>query len=327
MKGLFCLGLCLTFCVSAFSRTLPQQENVQSFIGAMVSEHHYNRQTLEALFDQVKLKPSIIKAMNRPYESMTWKKYRDLFLTKTKIANGVTFWKQHQTLLSTISKKYQVNPEILVATVGVEAAYGKNTGTYRVMDALSTLAFDYPRRAPFFQNELEQYLLFIRRYNIKPFSVYGSYAGAIGQPQFMPSNIRKFAVDYTKQHTIDLSHNEADVLASIANYYHHNTWRYNQPIATRAILTHSAKHNIQNYLGKTSYTINALHHRGIAGETPLPSDTRVSIIQLKSKNTAEYWLGLHNFYVITRYNPSDFYAMVVYQLAQKIKTRHYTTRG
>ena len=185
------LLLCLFFSLfnSAFATKLLEQDDVQSFINTMVTQHHYNRQTLEDIFNQVSIKNSIIKAMNRPYESITWDKYRSLFLKKSNIRNGVKFWQKNKTLLATISKKYRVDPAIIVATVGVESAYGRNTGSYRVLDALATLSFDYPRRATFFQNELKEFLLFIKRYHIKPFSVYGSYAGAIGQLQFIDNSI------------------------------------------------------------------------------------------------------------------------------------------
>ena len=195
------------------------QPKVKKFITQMVHQHHFNRKKLIALFNQVKIKPAIMQSIKTPLEKKPWYTYQMLFVTEWRIRQGVHFWNKYQKALEKAEKTYGVPASIIVATIGVETKYGKHTGNYRVIDALSNIAFSDSPRSPFFRKELEQFLLLTREQHLNPLKVMGSYAGAIGQPQFMPSSYRHYAVNFSGNPKIDLSNNEIDVIGSIANYY------------------------------------------------------------------------------------------------------------
>lgn len=320
LKCLACAVLIFFAINAAFSLDrLSQQPNVKQFIHKMVRQHGFNQQKLEELFDQVTIQHSIIQAMNRPYEAKPWDQYRALFITPARIKNGVAFWHQYHHTLEKVAKKYKVSPAIIVATIGVESAYGKSKGSYGVLNVLTTLAFHFPRRAQFFQKELVSFLLMARQLHQDPTSFKGSYAGAIGQAQFMPSSFLAYAVDYDKKGKIDLSNNEDDVIASIANYYHKNGWRLGQPVAVKAIVNGSKYKDLQYIHGKPTYSLTTLKNYQIQPSKAVPHYLKAKLITLESENSPEFWLGFYNFYVITRYNTSNLYAMVVYQLANTIE--------
>lgn len=296
---------------------LTKQPDVQAFIQLMVKKHGFKKTTLTALFNAVKIRPQVMKHINKPLEKETWRTYQLLFVNEWRISHGVKFWNKYNDALKRAEAAYGVPASIIVATIGVETKYGQNNGEYRVMDALTNIAFSGTSRAAFFRKELEQFLLLTREQHLDPLQVFGSYAGAIGQPQFMPSSYRYYAVNFSKSGKIDLMHNEIDVIGSIANYYKQHGWKPNQPIAVEATLVGNRYHDLlSNKAINHAFTLQQIAKYGIVPKNKIV-DPRlpIKLIELQSHYTNEYWLGFNNFEVIKRYNPSDLYAMAVYQLS------------
>jgi membrane-bound lytic murein transglycosylase B len=293
---------------------------VQVFINEMVARHGFSKQELENVFSQARRDDSILEAMSRPAEkTKPWYEYRKIFLTQSRIDGGVAFWNQHADALAKAEKTYGVDAQIIVAIIGVETRYGGNTGRYRVLDALTTLAFDYPPRSKFFRGELEQYLLLARADHIDLLNTTGSYAGAMGYGQFMPSSYQRYAVDLDQDGKRDLWGSPLDIVGSVANYLHEHGWEPGYPVTVRASVTGNGYESVLKKGLKPETTISALRTEGITASKPLPGDTLAALISLDQKSGPEYWLGLNNFYVITRYNHSPLYAMAVYQLSEEIR--------
>lgn len=315
---LFCGLTQLAFADEAF----VNRSDVQSYIQEMVKKYHFSKSYLVDLFTQVKIRPQVIKHINKPLEKEPWRLYQMLFVNEWRISHGVEFWKKYEAVLEKAEKQYGVPASIIVATIGIETRYGQRVGDYRVMDSLSNLAFSTSPRANFFRKELTEFLLLSREQKLEPMKVMGSYAGAIGQPQFMPSSYRYYAVNFSGSGKTDLMHNEVDVIGSIANYYRLHGWTTDEPVAVQAVMTG----NHYNYLTKAdkpnqSYTFDDLSRYGILPKAKVEhDDLRVKIIPLENRYSTEYWLGFRNFDVIKRYNASDLYAMAVYQLSYYIKT-------
>jgi len=213
---------------------LSQRKDVNAFIDQMVKKHHFKKANLKKLFAQVKVRKKVLEYFNKPFESKPWSTYRRLFVDKKRIDNGVKFWDKHAKILARAQKKYGVDPSIIVATLGVETRYGTYTGGFRVIDSLASLGFTQSRRSSFFRKELEQFLLLTREQHLNPLEVTGSYAGAIGVPQFMPSSYRTYAVDYTNNGSANLMDNTDDIISSVANYYKRKGWKKDQPVAVPA---------------------------------------------------------------------------------------------
>ena len=313
MTGL--MAACLfTSAAGAFSR--PE---LSDFINEMVKEHDFKKQELTALFDQVELRPKIIAAITRPAEGKAWFEYRPIFVTPESIEGGLDFWSEHADILARAERTYGVPPEIITAIIGVETRYGQNTGSYRVLDALSTLAFDYPKRAKFFRSELKEYLILTREENIEPLSIKGSYAGAMGYPQFIPSSYRNFAVDFDNDGRRDLLNNITDVIGSVANYFSKHGWQPGAAVAVPATVSGDKYTALLGQL-KPEISLRNLKQRGVSFDTGnLRDDQRGALLEFETESGMEYWVGLQNFYTITRYNHSPLYAMAVYQLSQAIR--------
>jgi membrane-bound lytic murein transglycosylase B len=313
---LFILLSCPTFANSNFAA----RPDVQAFIDQMVKRHQFNRQDLITLFSEVKVYPQVMKHINKPLEKEPWHTYQMLFVNEWRIQHGVDFWNKYENALKQAEKTYGVPASVIVATIGIETKYGQRTGDYRVIDSLSNIAFSNSSRAPFFRKELEQFLLLSREENIDPFKIMGSYAGAIGQPQFMPSSYRYYAVNFSGSGKTDLMHNEIDVIGSIANYYSKHGWKNNEPIATQAmIIGDRYNYLMRNNKIKQPLTIEELSRYGIIPKNKIAQDDlKVKVIELENRYSKEYWLGFNNFAVIKRYNPSDLYAMAVFQLSNYI---------
>jgi membrane-bound lytic murein transglycosylase B len=292
-----------------------------AFIDKMVAQHHFDRKKLLALFAKAEKKQSILDAIARPAEKVKpWYEYRKIFITKERIEQGVQFWRENQAILTEVERSYQVNAKMIVAIIGVETGYGRNTGKYRVIDALSTLSFDYPPRADFFIKELEAFLLLSKQQNQDPLSLTGSYAGAMGYGQFMPSSVRNFAVDNNGDGLVDIWTNKGDAIASVANYFKAHGWQYRAPVFTLA--KKSAEFNAQllNTKAKPSRSLNELRGLGIS---PLsgsyPASLPAEALSYELESGMEYWLGFNNYYVITRYNRSQMYALAAWQLSEAIE--------
>jgi membrane-bound lytic murein transglycosylase B len=303
---------------------IKDQETVDGFIKQMVTTHQFNEAALTDLFDKVELKQDIIKRISSPSESLPWYKYQKIFLKEPRIKSGVQFWRENDGTLAAVEKETGVPAAIIVAIIGVETQYGQNTGHYRVIDALSTLAFAYPPRSQFFRSELENFLLLCREEHIDPLKPTGSYAGAMGMPQFMPSSYRHYAVDFNKDNHRDIWHDPSDVIASIANYFAKHGWQTNQPVIVpfsdrnhKSVLSFNYLKENLSFIKSNSTNPNI--------STPLLSTQKAKTIAFEQENGEELWATSDNFYVITRYNKSPLYAMAVYQLSLAISNQRVSS--
>ncbi|MDF3983909.1 lytic murein transglycosylase B [Luteibacter sp. PPL201] len=277
---------------------------------------------LNRLLDGAKKQQSIIDAMNRPAEGKAWKDYRPIFLTEERIQAGADFYREHRKLLDTIGRRYGVPPEYIVAIVGVETFYGRNTGKYKVLDALTTLAFYYPKRAPFFRGELKTLLELPSNHLAGPIdTLTGSYAGAQGWGQFMPSSIRQWGVDYDGDGRIDMKGNLGDIFASVANYFAEHGWETGGPVAAPAQPDRRAKAPGVPKDWHPTGTVEGFVADGFAPVQHLNPGRPAQLLRLDGPNGDEYWFTFQNFYVITTYNRSPMYALAVHQLAQEIRAR------
>lgn len=324
VRSLTVLLACLLFAVAPASvraedpTALANPAAVNAFIAKMVKEHNFNSASLTELFEKVHLHQSIIDAISRPAESKPWFEYRQIFVNRERVRGGVLFWDENKDIIAKAAEAYQVAPEILVAIVGVETRYGKNTGNYPVIDSLSTLAFAYPPRAKFFQSELEQYLLMTREESLDPLQQKGSYAGAMGMPQFISSSFRRYAVDFDRDGKRNLWDNTSDALGSVANYFHKHGWRYNKPVAEKVTVSGLKYRELIDDSLKPRFTPEQMRLAGVALNGNVPADNKGCLIELDSGNGPEYWAVWENFYVISRYNHSALYAMAVHQLSNEI---------
>ncbi|MFI8482452.1 lytic murein transglycosylase B [Pseudomonas sp. NPDC078700] len=296
-----------------------QSPEVTSFITEMTRDYGFADEQLVSLFGEVERKQSILDAISRPAERVKpWKDYRPIFITDSRIARGVDFWRQHEAALARAEKEYGVPAQYIVAIIGVETFYGGNTGNYRVLDALSTLAFDYPPRAPFFRKELREFLMLSREEQVDPITLKGSYAGAMGLPQFMPSSFRAYAVDFDGDGHINIWSNPDDAIGSVASYFKRHGWLPREPVVSRASVSgDKVDQGLTEGLDPVK-NVNQLNELGWSTEDKLDGEMPVTAFRLEGVDGDEYWLGLPNFYVITRYNRSSMYAMAVTQLAQLI---------
>jgi membrane-bound lytic murein transglycosylase B len=320
-------GLSRTLLLAALTVSLPvtagnysQQPQGQAFIERMVDKHGFDRNELVSVLDNAERREDILELMRKPAEKrLRWFEYRKIFLTQSRIEGGVAFWEENTELLGQAVAKYGVDPQIIIAIIGVETRYGSNTGRHRVLDALATLSFDYPPRSEFFTGELEQYLLLAREEDIDLLTSTGSYAGAMGYGQFIPSSYRNYAVDFDGDGKRDLWGNKADIIGSVANYFHAHGWTPGPPVATRADVEGNDYQTVLDLGYKPNTVLDAMRHDGITPVIPLPDELLASLISFEQKDGPEYWLGFDNFYVITRYNHSPLYAMAVYQLSEEIR--------
>ena len=292
---------------------------VAEFVGEMTRDHGFAAEQLTALFDQVERKQAILDAISRPAEKVKpWKEYRPIFLTEARISKGVDFWNQHAEALARAEQEYGVPAEVIVAIIGVETFYGGNTGSWRVLDALSTLCFDYPPRAEFFCQQLREFLILAREQQVEPLSLKGSYAGAMGLPQFMPSSFRAYAVDFDGDGHIDIWTNPVDAIGSVASYFKRHGWASGEPVVSRAqVKGESAESGLTQGLDPVK-NVGELRALGWVSGDVLRDDIPVTAFRFDGAEGQEYWMGLPNFYVITRYNRSAMYAMAVHQLSGEL---------
>jgi len=294
----------------------------QAFIDKMVKEHQFDAAEISALLGQAKKQQSIIDAMSRPAEKrLNWGQYRKIFITDKRIKGGMKFLEENQALLEQAEKTYGVPAQIITAIVGVETFYGRITGKYSVLDSLYTLGFHYPPRAKFFRSELEEFLQLTREEGVPPTEPLGSYAGAMGRPQFISSSFRAYAVDFDKDGKRDIWENNADVIGSVANYFKRHGWKAGEPVAQ---LVTGAKKGFEKEIKagyKPSLNVSALVNKGIILSSPLDKDAQVALLEMESDDGNEYWVASPNFYAITRYNHSPLYAMAVFQLSEAIRQR------
>jgi membrane-bound lytic murein transglycosylase B len=299
-----------------------RRPDVKEFIAHMADTSSFKKRQLRKLLKAAQSQPAIIEAMDRPAEkARPWFEYRPIFVTERRIREGTDFWIAHRQALDQAAVRSGVAPEYLAAILGVETYYGRLTGSYRVIDALATLAFDYPARAKFFRDELEQFLLLTRDMRLDPLSVKGSYAGAMGAPQFMPSNYRRFAVDADADGRIDLWNNWPDVCASVGNYLKEHGWNSGEPVLSEANVAADNATELDGRKLALSETVGSLHAKGVSFDSALAEDAPALLIAADETDGVHWRVGYNNFYVITRYNHSALYAMAVFELAAAVKQR------
>jgi membrane-bound lytic murein transglycosylase B len=315
---------------TAAPKGYPERADVRAFIDEMAVADGYDRATLRRAFAQARFQPKIIEAMDRPLvEPPKWFEYAPRFLSDARIAGGVAWWNANAAALTRAEERFGVPAEIIVAIVGVESYYGRNTGSHRALDALSTLAFDYPRRAAFFRGELRQFLLLAREQHVPPLEFRGSYAGALGLPQFMPSSYRTYAVDFDGNGRIDLWGSPADIAGSVASFLARHDWQRGQPVLLRAAIAEESLTALRGRLDggiSERRSLDAWAADGVAAAWA-PADLAaepVGVLLLEEQDAdgvedASYWIACQNFYVLTRYNRSRLYAAAVNELARAIK--------
>ena len=310
-----------------------QRADVRAFAAEIAASTDLTQRDVEHWLARAKYQPKIVAAMDRPLlVPPKWFEYSPPLLSPDRVSAGVAFWRANAYLLARAEAMYGVPAEVVVAILGVETIYGRNTGRFRVIDALATLAFDYPRRAPFFRGELREYLLLAHEQRWSPLVPTGSFSGAMGMPQFMPGSHRQYAVDFDGDGRIDLWHDSADVIGSVANYLARHDWLEGQPILLPArIVAESQDAALRRLDGGISERrpLSAWAADGVdAADVPADVATEpVGLLLLEEppdngEARASYWIAFPNFYVITRYNKSRLYAATVFALAQALKTAH-----
>jgi membrane-bound lytic murein transglycosylase B len=326
----------LTSLVSAAPKSAPksapkQAPNIPTFADEpaaiafardLESRHGFSADELIGQFAQVRPNATVLKLIQPPASPLqrSWERYRPRFLNERRIEGGVRFWQKNAGSLAKASALYGVPEEIIVAIIGVETEYGRNTGGFRVLEALATLAFNYPPRADFFRTELEQFLLLARENKLDPLAVKGSFAGAIGIPQFMPGSQRRYAVDFDGDQRIDLANSIDDAIGSVGRFLEQHGWQAGQPIAAPTITSGTPAAELIQAGLRPSLKVADLADQGIRAN--IDGQLSAALIDLVSPGReTEYWLGFENFYVITRYNRSSFYAMSVFQLGEEIRSR------
>ena len=299
-----------------------KRPEVKQFIAHMVDTYSFKKRALRKLLKGAESQPAIIEAMGKPAEkAKLWYEYRPIFLNERRIREGTEFWIAHRQALDQASIRSGVAPEYLAAILGVETYYGRLTGSYRVLDALVTLSFDYPAREKFFRDELEQFLLLTRDLRLDPKTIKGSYAGAMGAPQFMPSNYRRYAVDADSNGHIDLWSDWPDVCASVGNYLKEHGWNAGEPVLGEATIAPEKAADLDGRTLALSETVASLGAKGVSFDSPLPAEAPAILIAADEADGVHWRVGYNNFYVITRYNHSALYAMAVYELATAVKQR------
>ncbi|HUQ73897.1 MAG TPA: lytic murein transglycosylase B [Burkholderiales bacterium] len=321
----FCVMLALALPAASQPAAQPygERSEVQAFIADLVQRHGFTESELQQLFSKVQRTDPVLQFMT-PAERPTWQDYRAMFVNEARIAAGLAFWKANRRALARAEREYGVPAQFIVAIIGVETYYGRNMGRWRVIDALSTLAFDYPSRAPFFRGELEQYLLLAREGGLDVFALRGSYAGAIGIPQFMPGSLRRYGVDFDGDGAIDLRRSSVDAVGSVANFLKEHGWRAGEPVIYRARVTNDAARKYVDGSVTPKYPVGEL----IAGGLELhPAPASTEALGVLVALGEDHRVGLQNFWVITRYNRSAFYATVVSDLAAALAERRAQSAG
>jgi len=311
-------------CFASPSHAGPYSETPESrdFVREMSERYGFEAERVSAILADAQRRDSILEAISRPAEkTLEWYEYRRIFMREERIEQGVGFLRKHQEAFDRAEREYGVPASIVAAIIGVETWYGTYKGKYRVLDALATLAFDYPPRSRFFRSELVQYLLMTREQGFDPMALTGSYAGAMGYGQFISSSYRHYALDFDGDDVADILTNPVDAIGSVANYFHAHRWQNGEPVAEQ--VSDSLPKNSPLLTGELQPTlmVNDYRQAGINPKTDVPGDAKARAIHLLGEEGSELWLTYHNFYVITRYNHSHLYAMAVHQLAGALEER------
>lgn len=304
------------------------RDDVQHFIQFMHQQHNFDSDKLTQLFNTIPQqapqkakheKHGVIHEMQSKHDFVPWYQYRPIFIKSDTIQAGAQFWYNNRHWLNKAQTRFGVPASVIVATIGIETHYGEQLGTHPIFKSLSVLTFDYPHRHDFFRQQLIAFLLYCRDNGFDPKTLKGSYAGALGQPQFMPTSIRDLAIDFDDTDKIDLYHDSADAIGSVAHYYAEHGWQPGKPIATKALIRNHQQ--LKDLLNKTSHpkmTLRQFKKHGIDPRMKLDQDLKANLVKLKGENHPIYWLTFHNFDVIKTYNSSTDYAMALYQLSHKL---------
>lgn len=296
------------------------QSDVDAFIKEYVGKHDVSEAELRGLLETAEFQQDIIDKISKPAEgTMTWERYRKIFVTEERAQAGVEFWKEHKETVAKVSQETGVNEEIILGIIGVETYFGRIKGSYKVLDALYTLGFGYPKRGKFFKSELAKYLELTSKEDLDPKTIKGSYAGAMGYTQFMPSSYLAYAKSFDEGGTADLINDPADAIASVANYLKVHRWKRDQPVAASAKFTRELT-NLNKQSLKPKNKLSDYTSLGIEPGITASGETPATLVILDMEEGKEHWYGFDNFYVITRYNHSPMYAMAVFQLAEKMKS-------
>ena len=323
MRIAFVLGVATLLLYGPADADYSERKDVLAYVDSLVAQHGFAKQGLLDIFADAAHRPNIVEAISRPKErTLKWYEYRRIFLQEARIDGGVAFWRQNAAALQEAEDTFKVAPEYVVAVIGVETYFGKVMGSHRVLDALSTLAFDYPPRADFFRGQLTELLLLAREESRSVTEFKGSYAGAMGYGQFIPSSYRSFAVDFDGDGARDIWTNVTDAIGSVANYFAAHDWRHAGQVALPVQMAQPERADAVANEGLTlKRTVDELRALGVQAPH-LDGKAKAGLLRMALKNGHEYWMALHNFHVITRYNRSRMYALAVHQLSQAIKKRH-----
>ena len=300
---------------------LKKHPALQSFATEMEQKYGFSRTELQRAFRCARIRPEIVEAMERPKELLPWYQYKQIFLTEENVSRGVQFWDEHAATLTRAAEQYGVAPEIIVAIIGVETRFGRHAGNYPVLDALTTLTLDYPSRSEFFRGQLAEYLLLARELDTDPCRIKGSYAGAMGLPQFMPSSYRQYAVDFDGDGKRDILASPDDAIGSVAHYLQENGWKAGAPVMEEVRLEGTLYFWIEKLGLKPALPVQQLPAYGIFPRRLDDGQRRAALISFEGDYGPFYRLGYNNFYVITRYNHNKRYALAVYELGESIRQR------
>lgn len=308
----------------AFANRFVAEPEVQTFINQVAEHYDFSPAYVKNIIEQAHYNPEVIQKMGTPYEAKPWYEYQQLFVTPERVDNGVDYWSTASKIVAWEENQYSVPGNVVLAIIGVESKYGTKMGDFRVLDTLTTLAFDYPPQAKLFQSELGSFIAMVNSYHLNPATILGSYAGAMGQCQFMPSSYLYFAVDFQDHNRPDLFNNKPDVIFSVGNFLRQHGWETDQPIAVPAKITGSQFQKV--VLSATSKPTDptlSLTQLADYGVYPAAGNydqkLKANLLSFEGSNGPEYWLTFHNFYVLTRYNVSNLYALAVFELSVKLQ--------
>jgi len=331
IKFLLAITLSLGLSLTVRAETAPPEgeinvlarPEIQALITELSTEQGFDAAQLQTMFAGVKLLPEIVTRITKPAEAMPWFRYRALLIQPNRIDQGADFWAANKAALERAEKTYGVSASIIAGILGVETRFGRVTGSFRIIDSLTTLTLEFPRRSAFFRKELVQFLLLCREEGFDPLRLQGSYAGAMGKPQFMPSSYRSYAIDFDGDGKRDLLGNTEDAIGSIANYLSRYGWTENSSVALPVTLSNPGAADALTKGIKPQLSLDELRALGVSDSGRQAGTEKAALLAFETETGPEYWLGLNNFYAITRYNQSQLYAMAVYQLGDAICAEYH----
>lgn len=326
-RSFFALALLALSALPAHALSPDTFPPLKAFIDQMAANHGFSKTTLNAWFADVEIREDILEAIARPAEALAWHEYRKRFVTDDSVRRGIAYWRRNAPTLERAAAEYGVPPEVIVAVLGIETRYGANLGRFPVLDALTTLMLRYPQRAEFFRRELEEFLLLARELGADPREFKGSYTGAIGIPQFMPSSYRFYAIDFDSNKKRELRASDDDAIGSVANYFKKNGWRSGEPVTQEARTNGNVPERFQELGAQPKLSLRELREHGVAPVAATQDDLLAALVSLQNEDAEVYRIAYHNFFVILRYNRSKHYAMAVFELSEQLRARFAETQA